>query len=238
MSLQNDNYDCVTCHVPSCYVRVLSREAGGFVHHKSTLRQIFLITMTSSYSSQFFFLKIRIWVNNIKKVCDGGFAILLRIWEVPCSNFGPDERLYLPHPFLSLYMTVHTIYLRPTAIISSHPQATYTFQAVSFKFSTVSNEHFSSSFSIYVTNPRQGLLVRKRVPSSSKLDRMQNPCRKSVSTSSIRVHFILFVQRKNKHFFLAADKWHAFLAACSSLRSAWLTDRRTDRQTDRQRICS
>lgn len=103
------------------------------------------------------------------------------------------------------------------------------------KFSTTANELMNSPFSIYVAVPRQRLLVTKRLPSASKQDRMPNLCRKSVSTSSICVHFIRFVQRKNKQLFFggggvgAADKWHAFLVvACSSLRSKWLRDRQTD----------
>jgi hypothetical protein len=44
----------VTCHLPLCYIRVLSRKADGFVHHQSVPLQIYLITMTLLCSSQFF----------------------------------------------------------------------------------------------------------------------------------------------------------------------------------------
>lgn len=114
-------------------------------------------------------------------------------WEVPCSNFNPDKRLYLFHPFLSFFMTVHfNNFLTSTG---------YLYFRSCLKFSITASGLMNSPFSIYVAVPRQGLLVRKSVPSASKRDRMQNLCRKSVSTSSICVHFISSVQRKNKQPF-------------------------------------
>ena len=126
-------------------------------------------------------------------------------WRIchPASNFGV--------PVFEFWSWQKAIFFRPVYFIvhdSAHnPYKTHCNNFLTstgylcfwrcLKFSIMANELMNSPFYIYVAVPRQGLLVRRRVPSASEQDRIQNLFRKSVSTSSICVHFIHCEQRKN-----------------------------------------
>ena len=122
----------------------------------------------------------------------------------PASYFGVpvfelwsrQKAMYFPPFSFIVHDSTHILY--KTLCNNFLTSTGYPYFWSCLKFSTIANELMNSPFPIYVAVARQGLLVTKRTPSASKEDRMQNLFRKSVSTSSICVHFIRFEQRKKK----------------------------------------
>jgi len=109
----------VYCHERRMDLSIISQYRGKY----------FLIATKLSYSSQFF--KDTDMSKKCKERLRWRVCHTASYFGVPLFEFNPEKILCLSHLFLSLFMTIHIIYVRPTAIIFSHPQGTYIFEVVS-----------------------------------------------------------------------------------------------------------